>query len=1098
MAQPKGQTSGPGPPAALFKLEKSLKKRYEKGIIQLPGTRPELQKALPDSKKYNAKESPLDDVYVKLHILEKSELKEKVGHAAVQGTATEMERMAHVFSCGAKATRCLEMSEVLTLASRPQCRLPQKDGVRVLALAGAGMGKTTAFLKKGPMEWMKGDIWQDVELLFAFPLRQPEVHLAKDLKQLLGLSRHDIHRRNDREDILEYVSENLHRVCIIFDGLDEVDISNCSAFIQDVIKGDDLDGVRLIVTSRPSIPVIELAKEHPFNMRIEALGFSEDDVARYVNKVLRQDDAANVLAQTAASPALAGYMQIPVNAAHICMLYRSGVTTIPTTMSAITSAIIRQIIQQNEKKKALSERVDVAESLEDVNPILLDPVKELQAFAFKMLVDKVMVFEKRHFDQCQLSKEARSLGILVACDYDSQDATPQFVFTHLSIHESLSARHVASSITQADDAGWMVQRLGSLTGHLNTFWRFLAAELNAAAVNSLIFALLHKPKENANSPNSRVPAIQNSSSVVVPSESADDVATQAAMRTEDPHGDMCVERLLQHLGNCFHIINPDSLGGPVSPEFMERYVKPRRPLLQQPPAVSGQQEAVAQVHSLSSVIAEGDVTNLKHFFSASHSELCQVADNLSEHLDIANAERLAERLLEGVVQNGSGTRAVQADMPRASELRGRDFLRALLQFWKQRVPRASIQMLYRAIADFDMSIASKCFPSLDHVISRSSLVAPVPDTPLEIVDLVSEEGNQLILLCFHCYHDYCSSHDSTPMLLGLSDVLGQIGSLDFSDSRLTAADCRAIGLVLQIYHSVLKGVQLSSCHIHDAGYGQLAAGLGTCRKLDSLNLCDNNLTDVHVSHLATVIRNNKDTLHTVWTCGNNFSSAGFADVHRYTHLCHSLRILAIGSLECVDPRTNISVIVRILTNCPRVLNLVLTGSLDLYSLDQLNSVLASHRLAGLSLCEIGLTPKSSPVISRILQQHQTKLTLLDLSKNSLSNEFLLENSEALAGCVRLENIFLFGTQLSSFSLSLIASLLVHWPLLQWLNLANNDFREDEVDSLEFAQEVEAHSNLRKIQMPDRAWVNSELWSVLSGLNAGYDGLTVEFENIGEQ
>ena len=1079
MAQPKGQTSGPGPPASVIKLGKSLRKKYDKGIVQLRGTKPELQKTVPKIKRYQAKDVLLDDVYVKLHILEKSELKERVGHAAAQGTATEMERMAHVFSCGAKELKSVELSEVLTLASRPQCRLKKKGGVRVLALAGAGMGKTTAFLEKGPMEWMKGNIWQDVELLFAFPLRQPKVHLADDLEDLLKLKRHGILRQKDREDILEYVNENLHRVCIVFDGLDEVNISQSSAFIQDVIKGDDLDGVRLIVTSRPSIPVIELAKKHPFNMRIEVLGFSEDDVARYVSNVLKPDDAAEVLAQMAASPSLAGYMQIPVNAANVCELYRSGVTTIPTTMSGITSAVIRQVIQHNEKKKV--EHLDVAESLEDINPILLDPVKELQAFAFKMLVDKVMVFEKRHFDQCQLSKEARLLGFLVACDYDSPDAIPQFVFTHLSIHESLSARHVASSITQADDAGWMVEMLGSLTGHLNTFWRFLAAELNAAGVDSLISGLIAKPQDEAksHSPEAQVIPLPVSASVAAP---------QAMPRSEDPHGDMYVERLLQHLGNCFHIINPDSLGGPVSQEFIQRYVKPRHPVRQETSAVSSYQAGTQQETSASRKTAERDISNLKHFFSASHSELCQVADNLSEHLDITNAERLAERLLEGVV-HGSGTLAVQAVMPRASELRGRDFLRALLQLWKQRVPRASIQTLYRAIADFDPLISAKCFPSLD----RRSLAVAVPEKELEQVDLGSEQGKQLLLLCCHCYQEYCCNHDDTPLLPQFMGALERGGNLNFSAVQLTFADCRAIGLVLRIYHSMLTTVVFTECHMNDAGYGQLTTGLGMCQGIFRFSLHGNSLTDLHANHIAMVIRNNQYTLQQLYTAYNNFSSAGNADVHRYTQLCRFLEGVDMGGPKCVDSRTNFNVVNRILSNCSRVKHLLLTSyMLDKRSLDQLQPALASHRLESLSQNVVGITPAMFPLISRILKQQQPQLKTLSLIGNPLTTTFLLENYDALGGCGHLVSVYLTATRLSSLSLSVIASLLRVWPCLVKLVLANNDFRDDDEGSLEFTQAVAEHSNLTALQMPDKTWINSVLFSVLSGIS--YGQLFVNFQN----
>ena len=1088
MAQPNGQKSGPGPPAAFFKLAKSLKKKFDKGTVQIPGTKPELETTIAQTKKYEANQVSLDDVYVKLHILEKSKLKQRVGEAAAKGTADEMERMAHVFSCGGEEIKSLELGEILTLAARPQCRVPRKDGVRVLALAGAGLGKTTAFLKKGPMEWMRGNIWTDVELLFAFPLRQPEVHLAKDLEDLLSLKRHGVHRQGDREDILEYVNENLDCLCIILDGLDEVDISKCSTFIQNLIKGDDLDGAQLIVTSRPSIPIIELAKEHPFNMRVEVLGFSEDDMACYVNKVLQPEDAAKVLEQVEASPSLAGYMQTPLNAANVCMLYRSGVTTIPTTMSSITSAIIRQVIDQNEKKKV--KRADVAESLADVNPVLLDPVMELQAFAFKMLVDKVLVFEKRHFDECQLSDNARSLGVLVACDYDSPDATPQFVFTHLSIHEGFAARHVASSITQ-NDISWMVWTLGSLTGHLNTFWRFLAAELNAGGLDSLLCSLLVKPEREtaAESPEPEAGRAERSFP-----EDASVVAT--AISGNETSGDIYVDRILQHLGSCFNIINPDSLGGPVSPEFLRRYVKaPCLPKVQDALTISNQQNDVPpRGKAAAEEAVQQDISELNYFFSASYSDLCQLADILSEHLDIANAERLAERLLKGVV-HGSGTLAVRSAMPGASELRGRDFLRALLQFWKQRVPRANIQMLYRAIAEFDLLIAATCFPSLDH--SHSAVGGCEAHKQLERVNLQSEEGKQLLLLCCHCYQEHSSYHGNTPAAPGFRCVLEWEKRLDFSDIHLTSADCRAIGLVLQSFNSVLSSLLLSGCHVYDTGYSQLASGIGYCTELSMLLLDKNKLSDQHADHIAMVIKNNQQKLKFLITSANHFTSAGNLAVHANTHLCRSLESLGVGGSECVDAIMNVTSVHRILHSCPQVSYFGLDDfSLDPMCMLQLQDLLSSHKLVTLIMHKIGLTPEHSPAICRILQQQQCQLTYLSLPGNALTDVFLVEAYAALAGCTYLKYVVLSGTRLTSACFSVLASLLYSWPYLQSLNITKNDFRADDKHALEFAQAVSSHSSLLAVWMPDRDWVCSELLSVLTAI--AHDGLGIDFINAENQ
>ena len=53
------------------------------------------------------------------------------------------------------------------LASMRRRRLLKKMGVDFLALARAGepgVGKIMSFLKKGALEWAKGNIWTNIEL----------------------------------------------------------------------------------------------------------------------------------------------------------------------------------------------------------------------------------------------------------------------------------------------------------------------------------------------------------------------------------------------------------------------------------------------------------------------------------------------------------------------------------------------------------------------------------------------------------------------------------------------------------------------------------------------------------------------------------------------------------------------------------------------------------------------------------------------------------------------------------------------------------------------------------------------------------------------
>ena len=970
-------------PPLLSKLQQKLKSKYKKETVQLPGSKPK-------SSDYESEEVLLDDIFVKLNILSKSQLDQRAGHEAAQGSVSEMERMAHAFSRGSGRMKPMQLGQVLRLASKKRCRLLKKLGVRILALAGGGVGKTTSFLKKGALEWANGNIWTNIDLLFALPLRQPSVHLAKDLEELLDLKDHGFHRQTDREEICDYIDKNLGRVCIILDGLDEIHLSQCSDFVLKLIQGVSVDGVRLIVTSRPSIPVLQLAKKHPFNERIEVLGFSQEDMAQYVGKVLKPDDAKEVMKQVQANPTLAGLMQIPLNAANICMLYRSGIKTLPTSMPSIVSAVIHQAIQQNEEKKLEAMYAD--EDPSKLDPMLLDSVKELAAFAFRTLVDRVLVFEKRHFQEHRLSKDALSLGLLVACDYNSPDSQPQFVFYHLCMHEGLAARHAAAFLTCADDIIWLVDTLGGLAGHLNTFWRFLAAELDCASVDNMVRALLSIPK-----------------------------------------------------------IGLDSTDKP-------------------------EEEA-----------SSGSGAEIPIFLGTSYAEMCALADRLSSQIDISSAERLAEQLLEGVV-SGSGTVAVRATMQQGRPLTGAEFLRELLFFWKSRVPRASRHMLYCAVAAFDKAMAGKCFPALACRITHNS-----NSQPREIVDHQTEDAKQLLLLSCHCYGEFCVSNDNFPILKSLYLALEKFTELNLFGCVLTPSDCRAVGLVLQHYGSVLSAVNLAFCKIGDIGYTEISEGLGLCHCLETLYLTGNDLTDKHANHIAMVIGNNSATLTTAMAVYNEFSSFGNATVHSSTHLCQQLKVTGVGGSDCTDSSLNITTLCMILSDCPLVNAVTITEcALEVEDIVRLATALSGHECHHLALDDIGLNEEYGPAVNLLLYEQKDNLRIISLQKNDVSLEFLFEICDVLRQCSNLQALYFTGAKLSSTSLSVLASLLPFWPGLTQLSLNNNDFTNADETYEFFAHAVQACTDLKLLSMPDRGFVHPDFAAALDTIDG--DVLEVEFED----
>ena len=74
-----------------------------------------------------------------------------------------------------------------------------------------------------------------------------------------------------------------------------------------------------------------------------------------------------------------------MNAANICMLYRSGVKHL-TNMPSIVTAVIHQVVQQNEEK--MQEATHADGDFSKLNTRLLGSVKELAALAFRTLLTR--------------------------------------------------------------------------------------------------------------------------------------------------------------------------------------------------------------------------------------------------------------------------------------------------------------------------------------------------------------------------------------------------------------------------------------------------------------------------------------------------------------------------------------------------------------------------------------------------------------------------------------------------------------------------------------------------------------------------------------
>ena len=123
----------------------------------------------------------------------------------------------------------------------------------------------------------------------------------------------------DRQSTVDFIADHPHRVYLILDGLDETKLESCSSFVEDILHGKELKGLRLILTSRPCDDAFTL---FPSSQHLEIVGFLPTDVEEYVRRVLNEEQGTDLTRVLAEDMNLASVMSTPYFAARVCELFK--------------------------------------------------------------------------------------------------------------------------------------------------------------------------------------------------------------------------------------------------------------------------------------------------------------------------------------------------------------------------------------------------------------------------------------------------------------------------------------------------------------------------------------------------------------------------------------------------------------------------------------------------------------------------------------------------------------------------------------------------------------------------------------------------------
>ena len=339
---------------------------------------------------------------------------------------------------------------------------------RVILVEGApGVGKST-FAWEFCRRWERGEIAQQYQLVLLLRLRDEGMSRSNDLQDLIYHPNIGVPRAVRRELVDSHGVNTL----IILEGFDELPDSQrreTSIFLQ-LILGQQLRDSTIMVTSQPwATGKIIRRIEHRIFQHIEVLGFTEENIAKYVRSVFIGEDKTtacaidqsiggpdevneevkknidDVMGYLDTYPQIKDCMYIPLNAAVVVSIYRGskkGECILPKTLTelyyALTQVLLLRYLYGHADYKEREWNIDSFEK--DLPDKVYKQLLTLCKVAYNGICTKGMKRVQLVFSDDDLSG-CETLGFMqsVAEVYVKHGQKKSHNFLHLRVQEFLAA-----------------------------------------------------------------------------------------------------------------------------------------------------------------------------------------------------------------------------------------------------------------------------------------------------------------------------------------------------------------------------------------------------------------------------------------------------------------------------------------------------------------------------------------------------------------------------------------------------------------------------------------------------------------------------------
>ncbi|CAF2924459.1 unnamed protein product, partial [Rotaria sp. Silwood2] len=337
---------------------------------------------------------------------------------------------------------------------------------KVLVLGLAGMGKST-FCEYVTFRWAKGEIWSEYDLVILIPLRKlrESRYPSRENYSVVDLVKEEYFMFDDlsNEEKRRFKEQcNKGKVLWILDGYDEF-VQNIPEQLKDAFDYI-LETQHHILTSRPHAMAV------PYDVKMEIIGFTNDNIAKYVDQFFDQfkDGIPNALAQGQkllnffeSNPRIWGIAHIPVHLELICSIWANmdWLRKKTFTMAALYDSITEWLCRRHLKRQEINHE---EKSKRAVYQKCNAELQFLEHLAFKamecntVILPPALLEETENETECFLDSHPQLLNMGVLTSYDDKSigdrnqTKKQHYFVHISFQEHFAARHLVQTLKSSN------------------------------------------------------------------------------------------------------------------------------------------------------------------------------------------------------------------------------------------------------------------------------------------------------------------------------------------------------------------------------------------------------------------------------------------------------------------------------------------------------------------------------------------------------------------------------------------------------------------------------------------------------------------------